>query len=61
MLPKEVMGGKGGPSGSQQMRAVVGSQVKGSMRKARKAINLGKSEMLHYSFVANGNVRTREI
>ena len=44
MLPKEVVRGKGGPSGSQQVKAVVGSQAKGSTRKAREAINLGKSK-----------------
>ena len=30
--PKEVMGGKGGPLGSQKAKAVVGSQVKGMSR-----------------------------
>ena len=35
VLLKEVMGGKGGPSGSQQ--------TKGVTRKARKTIMLGKS------------------
>ena len=50
--PKEVMGGKGGPLGSQQ--------AKGVLRKARKAITLGKSNMLHYTFAANGKVRTGE-
>ena len=43
VLPKEVVGGRGGPSGSQQARAVVGSQAKGVSRKARKALTLGKS------------------
>ena len=42
--PKEVMGAKGGPSGSQQAKAVVGSQMKGMSRKARKALTLGKSK-----------------
>ena len=41
---KEVVGGKGGPSGSQQVKAVVGSQTKGMSRKARKALTLGKSK-----------------
>ena len=42
--PKEVVGGKGGPSGSQKAKVVEGShQVKGRARKARKAITLGKS------------------
>ena len=44
VLPKEVMGGKGGPLGSQQVKAVVGSQTKGMSRKARKALTLGKSK-----------------
>ena len=52
MLAKEVVGGRGGPSGSQQVKAVAGSQVKGSTRKARKAIILGKSKIHHYPFVA---------
>ena len=42
--PKEVVGGRGGPSGSQQAKAVVGSQTKGMSRKARKALTLGKSK-----------------
>ena len=41
---KEVVGGRGGPSGSQQVRAVVGSQTKRMSRKARKALTLGKSK-----------------
>ena len=36
--PKEVMGGKGGPLGSQQ--------AKGVSRKARKAITKGKSKSI---------------
>ena len=36
--PKEVVGAKGGPSGSQQAKAVVGSQTKTMSRKARKAL-----------------------
>ena len=43
VLPKEVMGGKGGLSGSQQTKVVAGSRTKGVMRKARKTITLGKS------------------
>ena len=51
--PKEVVGGKGGPSGSQHAKTVVGSQqtkgatgsqTKGWARKARKHVMLGKSE-----------------
>ena len=34
VLPKEVMGGKGGPLGPQQAKGVVGSQTKGQARKA---------------------------
>ena len=50
MLLKEVMGGKGGLLGSQQMKAVVaGSQMKGQARKARKTITLGKSIALEAS------------
>ena len=50
--PKEVVGGKGGPSGSQkvkvaegsqQAKGTMGSQTKGRARKARKGIMLGKS------------------
>ena len=50
--PKEVVGGKGGASGSQKAKTVegsqqakgaTGSQTKGQARKARKAITLGKS------------------
>ena len=52
---KEVVGGKGGVSGSQKPKTVegsqqtkgatgaTGSQTKGRARKARKAITLGKS------------------
>ena len=52
MPPKEVVGGKGGPSGSQKAKTVgesqpakgaMGSQTKGRARKARKTITLGKS------------------
>ena len=42
VLPKEVVGGKGGPSGSQKVKVVEGSQqAKGWAWKARKAITLG--------------------
>ena len=67
--PKESGGGKGGAvgsqkakvvEGSQQAMGVVGSQMKGESRKARKAITLGKSNMFCYSFATNGKVRTRE-
>ena len=41
--PKEVVGGKGGPSGSQKAKVAEGSQqTKGRVQKARKAITLGK-------------------
>ena len=49
---KEVVGGKGGASGSQKAKTVegsqqekgaTGSQTKGQARKAQKAITLGKS------------------
>ena len=52
MPPKEVVGGKGGPlgsqkakvaEGSQQAKGTMGSQTKGRARKARKGITLGKS------------------
>ena len=52
MLLKEVVGGKGGASGSQKAKTVegsqqakgaTGSQTKGQARKAQKAITLGKS------------------
>ena len=43
VLPKEVVGGKGGASGSQKAKVVEGSQqVKGWARKAQKAIMLSK-------------------
>ena len=53
VLPKEVVGGKGGASGSQkgktvevsqQVKGAMGSQTKGRARKAQKPITLGKSE-----------------
>ena len=56
--PKKVVGGKGGPSGSQQMKAVVGSQVKGVSRKARKAITLGKSKSISIHLSLNIHART---
>ena len=52
--PKEVVGGKGGASGSQkakmvegsqQAKGAMGSQTKGWARKARKHVTLGKSEL----------------
>ena len=55
------MGGKGGPSGSQQMKAAAGSQTKGVLRKARKAIMLGKSISIDIPSLLNKNVRTREV
>ena len=61
MLPKEVMGGKGGLSGSQQTKAGMGSQTKGGTRKARKAITLGKSLQIAISSSLNENVRTGEV
>ena len=42
MPVKEVVGGRGGLLGSHQAKVVGGSQMKGGMRKARKAIMLGK-------------------
>ena len=43
MPPKEVVGGKGGPLGSQKAKVAEGSQqVKGWAWKAQKAITLGK-------------------
>ena len=43
MPAREVVGGRGGPLGSQQVKVAVGSQMKGRARKARKAITLDKS------------------
>ena len=54
MLLKEVVGGKGGPSGSQQTKVVAGSQTKGVTRKARKTMTLGKSKFHCYPFVTEG-------
>ena len=59
--PKEVVGGKGGPSGSQQAKAVVGSQTKGMSRKARKALTLGKSESIPIRPPLNEHPRTGEV
>ena len=39
MPAKKVVGGRGGPSGSQQAKVVAGSQTK---RKGRKPVTLGK-------------------
>ena len=58
MPPKEVVGGKGGPSGSQQAKAVVGSQMKGVSRKARKALKLGKSKSVAIHPPLNVHART---
>ena len=55
---KEVVGGKGGPFGSQQVKAVVGSQAKGVSRKARKAITLGKSKSVSTPSLLNVHART---
>ena len=56
---KEVVGGKGGPSGSQQAKGVVGSQMKGVSRKARKALTLGKSKSISIHPPLNIHARTR--
>ena len=61
MLPKDVVGGKGGPSGSPQAKAVVGSQMKGVSRKARKALTLGKSKFIAIHPPLNVHARTSEI
>ena len=58
--PKEVVGGKGEPSGSQQAKAVVGSQMKGVSRKARKALTLGKSKSVAIHPSLNVHARTWE-
>ena len=58
---KEVVGCKGGPLGPQKMKVVGGSQMKGGLRKARKAITLGKSISVMASSSLNINVRTREV
>ena len=55
---KEVMGGRGGPSGSQHMKAMAGSQTKGVLRKARKAITLGKSKSITTPLLLNIHART---
>ena len=59
MLLKEVVVGRGGPSGSQQTKAMVGSQMKGVLRKARKAITLGKSKSIATPSLLNVHARTR--
>ena len=61
VLLKEVVGGKGGPSGSQQVKAVVGSQTKGMSRKARKALTLGKSQSVSIHLPLNIHPRTSEV
>ena len=58
MPPKEVVGGKGGPSGSQQVKVLVGSQAKGVSRKARKAITLGKLKSISIHPSLNVHART---
>ena len=58
MLVKKVVGGKGGPLGTQQMKAVVGSQVKGWARKVQKPITLGKSSTCCQSIVTNIHLRS---
>ena len=52
------MGSKGGSSGSQQAKPVVGSQAKGVSRKARKAIALGKSKSMSIHLSLNIHART---
>ena len=59
--PKEVVGAKGGPSGSQQAKAVVGSQTKAMLRKARKALTLGKSKSISIHLPLNIHPRTDEV
>ena len=51
VLAKEVMGGKGGPSGAQKVKVAEGSQTKERARKARKAITLGKSILVDTSIL----------
>ena len=60
MPPKEVVGGRGGLSGSQQVKAALGSQTKGQARKARKAITLGKLVFVEALLVANMHLRSRK-
>ena len=43
---KEVVGGKGGLLGSQKVKAVEGSQMKGQAWKAQRQIMLGKSILI---------------
>ena len=59
--PKEVVGVKGGPSGSQQAKAVVGSQTKTMSRKARKALTLGKPQSVAIHPPLNVHPRTGEV
>ena len=59
--PKEVVAAKGGPSGSQQAKAVLGSQMKGMSRKARKALTLGKSKSISIRLPLNIHPRTGEV
>ena len=60
MPAKEVVGGRGGLLGSQQVKAAPGSQMKGWARKARKAIMLGKSVFVEALLVANMHLRSRK-
>ena len=59
--PKEIVTAKGGPSGSQQAKAVVGSQTKGMSRKARKPLTLGKSKSISIRPPLNEHPRTGEV
>ena len=52
MPAKEVVGGKGGLSGSQKAKAVEGSQMKGQAKKARRQIMLGKSILIRASLLS---------
>ena len=60
--PKEVVGGKGGPSWSQKAKVAEGSQqAKGVSRKARKALTLGKSKSISIRLPLNIHPRTGEV
>ena len=59
---KEVVGGKGGPLGSQKAQVAEGSQqAKGVSRKARKALTLGKSKSVAIHPPLNIHARTGEV
>ena len=60
MPAREVVGGRGGPSGSQQVKAVVGSQTKVRVRKVRKPITLGKSATCCQSIITNIHLRSQQ-